>query len=172
MPDRIVNVERDPTDRALWDYGLADANGRLGDDALQLRHADPLDWTSLGDVDEGLWPTVILLVRRAGGRDRVVYNLTGRSTGDAPDPPPRGPQGGAVDEREGEAARRDAQAAGRTGPPGTASSGRLQSLVVATAFASATSAATRSTRAIVQLRAELKPTAPTWKRSSRRWRRS
>ena len=38
-----------------------------------------------------LWPTVILLVRQAGGRDRIVYDLTMRPV-DVPEPPPRAPE--------------------------------------------------------------------------------
>lgn len=39
-----------------------------------------------------LWPTVILLVRQAGARDRIVYDLTMRPGEKAPEPPPRGPE--------------------------------------------------------------------------------
>ncbi len=43
----------------------------------------------IGDRDGMLWPTVVLLIRQAGARNRVVYNLS--PARDAPEPPPRPP---------------------------------------------------------------------------------
>jgi hypothetical protein len=91
MPDRILIVERDPTDDTVWRYGIADAAGQLGTTyRLRLDPAAgfvPLD----GQNSNGLWPTVILLVRRSGHRTRIVYDLTIRPVDAAPEPPPRPP---------------------------------------------------------------------------------
>jgi len=90
VPDRILILERDPTDPAIWSYGLADADGRLPAERYRLRHSPTTGSEPIGAVHEGLWPTAVLLVRQAGARNRVVYNLT--PPRDAPEPPPRPPE--------------------------------------------------------------------------------
>jgi hypothetical protein len=89
VPDRILIVERDPADETVWRYGVADQAGRLGATwRLRLDPAAsfvPLD----GQNSNGLWPTVILLIRRAAGRTRIVYDLTIRPVDAGPEPPPR-----------------------------------------------------------------------------------
>jgi hypothetical protein len=91
VPDRILIVERDAEDPGLWRYGLAGEDGRLGDDVYRLRHDPDTGSEPVGEWREMLWPTVILLVRRAGVRNRIVYNLTRRPVG-VPEPPPRPPE--------------------------------------------------------------------------------
>jgi hypothetical protein len=68
VPDRILIVERDTEDPALWRYGLAGDNGRLGDRVYQPRHDPATGSVPLGERAEMLWPTVVLLVRQAGAR--------------------------------------------------------------------------------------------------------
>jgi hypothetical protein len=89
MPDRILIVERDAEDPAVWRYGLADGGGELGDRVFQIRHDSPDDWTPLGDRHGDLfWTTAILLIRPAGEQTRIVYDLTLKPV-EAPEPPPR-----------------------------------------------------------------------------------
>jgi hypothetical protein len=57
MVDRLLIVEQDPEDPAVWRYGLADGTGELVD-AAHLRH-DPLTGSVPldGQGSNGLWPT-------------------------------------------------------------------------------------------------------------------
>lgn len=89
--DRVLILERDPTAPAVWRYGLGGDNGQLVADAYRLRHDPEAGSEPIGDCAEMLWPTVVLLVRQAGGHDRIVYDLTMRPA-DVPEPPPRGPE--------------------------------------------------------------------------------
>jgi hypothetical protein len=95
MADRILILERDPTDPAVWAYGLADANGHLPAQPYQLRHSPTCsEPPTSGDWHEaGLWVTAVLLVRQAGAQTRIVYNLTEAQFGEASEPPPRPPAG-------------------------------------------------------------------------------
>ncbi len=90
MPDRILILERDPSDPAVWSYGLAADDGQLTAERYRLRHYPATGSEPIGALHEMLWPTAVLLVRQAGARNRVVYNLT--PAGDAPEPPPRPPE--------------------------------------------------------------------------------
>lgn len=93
MPERILIVEQDPVDPAVWRYGLADEHGQLPDNAYRLRHDPATGSDAVGERHAGLWPTAVLLVRQAKGRTRFVYDLTVRPVGGpASDPPPRGPK--------------------------------------------------------------------------------
>ncbi len=74
MPDRILILERDRADPAVWSYGLADAEGRLPELHYRLRHSPTTGSEPISDHHEMLWPTVVLLVRRAGRRDRVCLH--------------------------------------------------------------------------------------------------
>jgi hypothetical protein len=109
VPDRILIVERDAEDPTLWRYGLASEDGRLGDQVHRLRHDTATGSTPIGAVHAGLWPTVTLLIRQAGERTRIVYDLTLRPVA-TPEPPPRPP--GAIHGRQVEGAWRDAQGEG------------------------------------------------------------
>jgi len=64
-----------PVCQSRWEYGLADADGQLPAGAYRLRHSPTTGSEPIGAMHEMLSPTVVLLVRRAGRRDRVVYNL-------------------------------------------------------------------------------------------------
>jgi hypothetical protein len=68
-------------------------DGRLGDEDYE-RHADDPNEGPPDDLGAaGLWVTAILLVRRAGSRTRIAYNLCPWEADDTPEPPPRGRHG-------------------------------------------------------------------------------
>ena len=79
MPDRILILERDAEDPAVWRYGLAGEDGQLAADAHQLRHDPATGSEPIGESAEMLWPTVIILVRQARGAepDRVRLDHEG-----------------------------------------------------------------------------------------------
>jgi hypothetical protein len=49
VADRILIVERDPTDETVWRYGIADETGELAAGAYRLRHATDTGWVPVGE---------------------------------------------------------------------------------------------------------------------------
>jgi hypothetical protein len=92
MTDRILIVEQDPQNKALWRYGLADEDGQLPADAFVLSSDRAVSGPPADDYHAAsLWTTAILLVRQAGDRDPDRLRLTYRPSKDSPEPPPRPP---------------------------------------------------------------------------------
>jgi hypothetical protein len=86
--ERWLVAERDRDNPLVWWYGLADSpTGPLPGGALRYHH-DPA--TMVGkpiDDPSDLYPTVALLVRMAGGRRRLTWDLTYRPLEQLPRPP-------------------------------------------------------------------------------------
>ena len=93
MLERWLIAERDRDSPRIWWYGISDSpDGALPPDALRY-HYDAS--TNIGEpIDDpgDLYPTVALLVRMAGDRGRISWDLTYRPVREPPPrptPPPR-----------------------------------------------------------------------------------
>lgn len=75
MSHRILILQRDAQGPAVWRYRLADDDGELPAGAHRLRHDPAPGFEPVAESAESarmFWPTVILLVRQGGGRNRIV----------------------------------------------------------------------------------------------------
>ena len=93
MGERWLVAEQDPDNPLTWWYGLTDSENAVLPDGPLRYHHDPVTMIGNPIDDPGdLYPTVALLVRMAGGRRRLTWDLTYRPVEEAPRPrtPPPG----------------------------------------------------------------------------------
>jgi hypothetical protein len=88
MIERWLIAERDPHDLLLWRYGPGDSSSAaLPAHAPRYRY-DPSSMVGVQIDDAGdLYPTVALLLRMAGARRRITWDLTYRPLPEPPRPP-------------------------------------------------------------------------------------